>query len=112
MNNNLARERGFRGNRLILSAGTIVKASFIERVNAASNFGQQHHSAWSYNLMANPNATMELEGKIIPVTAVRLTDQEKEAIWDTLVANVPNYAVYKSRTDRNFQVYRLVQSVT
>ncbi|MGI9286706.1 MAG: nitroreductase family deazaflavin-dependent oxidoreductase [Pseudomonadales bacterium] len=77
----------------------------------ASNFGQQHHPAWSHNLMTNPNAIMELEGKTVAVTAVRLSDQEKEAIWETLVANVPNYTVYKSRTDRNLQVYRLEQSV-
>lgn len=72
----------------------------------ASNFGQQSHPAWSYNLMAHPNVTIELGDEPIPVVAVPLSDEEKEAVWDTLVANVPNYAIYKSRTERNIKVYR------
>ena len=77
----------------------------------ASNFGGEKHPAWSHNLMANPKASVERDGKTIPVQAVRLSDLEKADVWDILVASVPNYAVYKSRTDRNIKVYRLEQCI-
>jgi deazaflavin-dependent oxidoreductase (nitroreductase family) len=74
----------------------------------ASNFGGNRHPAWSYNLDANPEATMQLKSEPIAVSAERLTDADKAQIWDRLVDNIPNYAVYRERTDRNIKVYRLV----
>ena len=74
----------------------------------ASNFGGEHHPAWSYNLMANARASIQLRGKTTEVSAVQLSDEEKESVWNRLVANIPNYSVYRQRTDRNIQVYRLV----
>jgi deazaflavin-dependent oxidoreductase (nitroreductase family) len=74
----------------------------------ASNFGGGKHPAWSHNLDADPHATMQLKREPVPVLAERLSDAEKEAVWDRLVENIPNYAVYQERTDRNLKVYRLV----
>jgi deazaflavin-dependent oxidoreductase (nitroreductase family) len=73
----------------------------------ASNFGQAHHPAWSYNLAANPLASVYVDGKDIPVTAERVPDDEKERLWPRLVAVVPQFAVYVTRTDRNIRVFRL-----
>jgi len=74
----------------------------------ASNFGGETHPAWSYNLDANPNATMQIKRDPVPVRAELLSDEEKDAVWERLVENIPNYKVYKQRTDRNIKVYRLV----
>lgn len=73
----------------------------------ASNFGGERHPAWSYNLMAEPRAEMQLAKKKEPVQAELLSDEAKEAVWDKLVANIPNYSKYRSQTDRNIKVYRL-----
>jgi deazaflavin-dependent oxidoreductase (nitroreductase family) len=73
----------------------------------ASNFGGTTHPAWSYNLDADPNATMQLKSEPIPVRAKLLSDEEKNAVWQRLANNIPNYKVYKQRTDRNIKVYRL-----
>ncbi|RMF16006.1 MAG: nitroreductase family deazaflavin-dependent oxidoreductase [Candidatus Dadabacteria bacterium] len=74
----------------------------------ASNWGKEHHPAWSLNLEANPQANVQIGSEQIPVIAHRLSDDEKAAVWDRLVANVPNYGSYVERTDRNIRVYRLI----
>ena len=74
----------------------------------ASNFGGQKHPAWSHNLTANPEATVLIRGSAFEVVARQLSESEKQEKWDLLVANIPNYDVYKTRTERNFKVYQLV----
>lgn len=73
----------------------------------ASNFGGERHPAWSYNLEADADAEMDLDGDRIPIRAVRLDDDEKESVWARLCDNIPNYARYRETTDRNIKVYRL-----
>ncbi|MEM7412406.1 MAG: nitroreductase/quinone reductase family protein [Myxococcota bacterium] len=73
----------------------------------ASNFGGEHHPAWSYNLQANPEAVMHLGDQATPVYAARLSDDAKEVVWERLCLNIPNYAKYRAKTERNIQVYRL-----
>lgn len=73
----------------------------------ASNFGGQKHPGWSYNLGANPSAEVQLGARKFPVAARQLNDEEKARVWGQLVANIPNYDIYKTRTDRNIKVYRL-----
>jgi deazaflavin-dependent oxidoreductase (nitroreductase family) len=62
------------------------------------------------HLDANPQATMQIGSEPVDVTAKLLNDAEKDEVWDRLVANIPNYDVYKTRTDRNIKVYRLVST--
>ena len=76
----------------------------------ASNFGGKNHPAWAHNLDANPNATMQLKRDPIAVHAKLLDNGEKADIWERLVGNIPNYDVYRTRTDRNLKVYRLEPS--
>jgi deazaflavin-dependent oxidoreductase (nitroreductase family) len=76
-------------------------------VVVASNFGRGHHPAWSHNLLAEPQATVEVDGRTETVRAERLSDAEKAAIWPRLVAVVPQFDVYVTRTDRNIKVFRL-----
>jgi len=63
-----------------------------------SNFGQQHHPAWTGNLLANPRAR---------VVAELLTGAEAGAGWQKMVDVTPVYASYKTRTDREIRVFRL-----
>jgi len=76
-------------------------------VVVASNFGQARHPAWSHNLLAEPRATVEVDGRTETVVAERLSDARKQAIWPRLVGVVPQFAVYVTRTDRNIRVFRL-----
>ena len=76
-------------------------------VVVASNFGQEHHPAWSYNLAADPAATVEVDGVRIEVRATELSHEEKDAIWPRLDEVVPQFRTYRSRTDRDIHIYRL-----
>ena len=73
----------------------------------ASNFGKENHPAWSYNLDADPSATMQIGGEARDVKAVRLDQEGVDRIWDRLVDNIPMYRIYRTKTDRQIKVYRL-----
>ena len=72
-----------------------------------SNFGQQHHPAWTGNLLAEPRAVVVVGGKRIPVTARLLEGEESEAAYRKMVEIADTYASYRGRTDRQIRVFRL-----
>jgi deazaflavin-dependent oxidoreductase (nitroreductase family) len=73
----------------------------------ASNFGQEHHPAWSYNLLAHSDATVEHDGRTVPVVATLVADEEKDELWPRLEAVVPQFTTYRTRTDRDIRIFRL-----
>lgn len=77
-----------------------------------SNFGQQHHPAWTGNLLAQPRAKVVAGGDEVPVVAELLTGAEAEKGWQMMVEVTPVYATYKTRTDREIRVFRLTPTVT
>jgi len=72
-----------------------------------SNFGQQHHPAWTGNLKANPDALVTIGGKDVPVRAVLLEGAEAEEAYRKMVDLVDTYGEYRNRTDRQIRVFRL-----
>ncbi|WP_062645386.1 nitroreductase/quinone reductase family protein [Streptomyces maremycinicus] len=72
-----------------------------------SNFGRTGHPAWTGNLLAHPEAEISWKGTDVPVTAVRLTGEERAAVWKTLLVFWPPYATYQERVDREIRVFRL-----
>ena len=72
-----------------------------------SNFGQEHHPAWTGNLLAQPRATIITGGKTIPVTAELLEGDDAEAAYQEMVQVTAVYAAYRQRTDRSIRVFRL-----
>ncbi len=71
-----------------------------------SNFGQQHHPAWSLNLLANPEAVVAINGIEIPVTATLVTGPERDAGLARFLA-YPMYQAYRTRTDRELRLFAL-----
>lgn len=71
-----------------------------------SNFGQQHHPAWTLNLLANPEATVAINGTEIPVTAALVTGPERDAGLARFLA-YPMYQAYRTRTDRELRLFAL-----
>lgn len=72
-----------------------------------SNFGQDHHPAWTANLIAHPRAKVVSGGAEVDVVAELLTGAEAEAGWRKMVDVTAVYASYKNRTDRRIRVFRL-----
>jgi deazaflavin-dependent oxidoreductase (nitroreductase family) len=73
----------------------------------ASNFGNESHPAWSYNLMANPAASVVYEGRERQVAATLLDAESKEAVWPKLAEVWPPYDRYAERSRRDLRVFRL-----
>lgn len=72
-----------------------------------SNFGQDHHPAWTGNLLADPKAAVKLGGKDIPVNAQLLEGAEADAAYQKMNEVAGVYSIYKGRTDRTIRVFRL-----
>ena len=66
----------------------------------ASVGGSPKHPQWYHNLMATPEAEIQVRGEHIPVRARAAADDEKPRLWKILTSMWPNYDVYQSRTDR------------
>lgn len=74
----------------------------------ASNFGQEHHPAWSYNLEATPDAEVLLGTRRIPVRAKRVTEADRKRLWPAVTAVWPAYDDYVNWAGgRTIKLYRL-----
>ncbi|WP_017596378.1 nitroreductase family deazaflavin-dependent oxidoreductase [Nocardiopsis potens] len=71
-----------------------------------SNFGRENHPAWTHNLLACPEASVNYKGREIPVTGALLSPEEKAEVWGALNAMWP-YDSYASRAGREPRVFRL-----
>ncbi|MET0132140.1 MAG: nitroreductase family deazaflavin-dependent oxidoreductase [Kibdelosporangium sp.] len=73
-----------------------------------SNWGGPRHPVWTANLIANPDAAVNIRGKSHDVHAYLLSSEERAAIWPTLTRTWPVYDNYQSQTGRELRVFRLI----
>ena len=76
-------------------------------VIVASQGGAPQHPGWYFNLQANPQATVEIGHERFAMTARRVSEEEKAALWPRLVAIYAPYEAYQKRTTRPIPVVRL-----
>lgn len=72
-----------------------------------SNWGQAQHPAWSGNLLANPAATVTLDGRCIPVHATLATGAERDRLLALALRVWPAYQTYIERAGREIRIFRL-----
>jgi len=70
----------------------------------ASWGGRDEHPHWYVNLLADPEANVQVLGDLWPVTATTATPDERDAWWPRVLDAYDGYAVYESRTDREIPV--------
>lgn len=75
----------------------------------ASAMGQERHPDWSYNLLATPDAEVQLRGERVRVRASLLDDAAKARVWPAVKRTIPQMNVYEQRTSRNIRVFRLAR---
>ena len=73
----------------------------------ASNFATEKHPAWSYNLLKNPDARVQIGRESHYVRARLATDEEKKRLWPRLVRLYPPWKKYVTWTDRDFRLFAL-----
>ena len=73
-----------------------------------SNFGRQHHPAWTSNLLDDPSATVVYRGRELAVHAHLLDESDTAAAWPRLIRIWPVFDRYVERSGRDLRVFRLV----
>lgn len=80
-------------------------------VVTASNWGQQHHPAWSANLLAHDEAVVVLPGgQTVPVRAELVAGEERDRLWQLVTKMYPAYDTYVERSGRDIRVFLLTPS--
>jgi deazaflavin-dependent oxidoreductase (nitroreductase family) len=78
---------------------------------AGSAFAQGRHPAWTYNLLAHPEASISVGGRRLPVRATLIGDDERDTVWAQIEAQWPGYRGYERDSGRVVRLFRL-QRVT
>jgi deazaflavin-dependent oxidoreductase (nitroreductase family) len=107
---------GFAGAPMLLLHSTGAKSG-AERVNPmvyqalddgyavfASKAGAPTNPDWYHNLVANPEATLEVGTDTVAVTARVAEGEERERIWSKQKAAMPGFADYEQKTTRQIPV--------
>ena len=66
----------------------------------ASKGGAPGNPDWYFNLVANPEASIEIGDDVEKVTARVAGPAEREPIWERQKERYPGFADYEQRTDR------------
>ncbi len=76
----------------------------------ASYGGNDSPPAWYLNLIANPEAEVQINRETRRCRARTLPSAEREAIWPKLVAMYASYAEYQKNTSRVIPVIELTRT--
>ena len=74
----------------------------------ASAAGVDRRPAWYWNLVANPDARIEVADEILDVHSIELRDAERDAKYAEQAKRYPQYAEYQRSTSRTIPVVALV----
>jgi deazaflavin-dependent oxidoreductase (nitroreductase family) len=69
-------------------------------VIVASKGGHPRHPAWYHNLLANPDATVQIGRERRRVQARVATLEERERLWPKAIETYAGYDGYQQRTER------------
>jgi deazaflavin-dependent oxidoreductase (nitroreductase family) len=73
----------------------------------ASKAGSDHNPDWYWNLLANPEATIEVGDETIAVRATELTGAERDEKYRLQSERYPGFAGYQQKTSRLIPVIAL-----
>jgi len=76
-------------------------------VIAASKGGSDDHPQWYHNLIAHPDATIEVNNEVVPVHARETSGAERDRLWNDHVAELPEFGEYPSKTSRVIPMFVL-----
>jgi deazaflavin-dependent oxidoreductase (nitroreductase family) len=68
----------------------------------ASKGGADENPGWYYNLLANPDTTVEFATETFAVRAHEATGDEYERIWNKQKADYPTFGAYERKTAREY----------
>jgi deazaflavin-dependent oxidoreductase (nitroreductase family) len=73
-----------------------------------SNYGRPTHPAWSANLLAHPECTVEFKAAAAPYRAEQLTGEDRASAWATATDFYAGYERYRvGCAPREIRIFRL-----
>lgn len=75
-----------------------------------SNFARDSHPAWTVNLAAHPDVTVDVKGRSIRVHADRIPDDKLDETWSFIERQWPGYRGYERSSGRTLRIFRLTPS--
>ncbi len=116
-------ERGYhwRGTTILLlttvgrSSGEPRTTPLIHRIDGerwivvASKGGAPAHPSWYENLLANPEASIEVRDETVPVRASTAEGEERARLWSLMTEAWPAYDDYQANTEREIPVVVLTR---
>lgn len=78
-------------------------------VVVASKGGWPENPSWYENLLADPQASIQVKGEQIPVTASTAEGEERARLWSLMTEVWPAYDEYQGKTDREIPVVVLTR---
>ena len=73
----------------------------------ASKAGASTNPDWYHNLMAHPQATVEVGSETFEVTAIEVTGEQRDQLYARQAALYPGFADYQAKTTRRIPVIAL-----
>jgi deazaflavin-dependent oxidoreductase (nitroreductase family) len=73
----------------------------------ASANGATRNPGWYYNLAAQPDVTVDVQGRKVEVTATQLAGSERDQAWRHITAAADRFAGYQKKPDRELPILRL-----
>jgi deazaflavin-dependent oxidoreductase (nitroreductase family) len=69
--------------------------------------GLEDHPRWVLNLEASPRGWLQEKAKRWPVTARKLTGEDRAAVWPSLTSHFRLWGYFQQYSDREFSVFAL-----
>ena len=69
-----------------------------------SNWGKEYHADWYFNLLKQPQASIEVMGQVIKVNASFAEGEEYTRLWDHVTKKYPPYLEYQKMIGRNIPI--------
>lgn len=73
----------------------------------ASQGGLPKNPQWYYNLVAQPETTVQIGKNLLPVLARLATDDERDRLWPKLLDLYADFDSYQSWTERKIPIFVL-----
>lgn len=73
----------------------------------ASNNGNDSHPSWFLNLSSNPDVKVQDGDENYAATAVVLTGDQRDAVYELAKTQMDNFVGYEQKADRTIPVVRL-----
>jgi deazaflavin-dependent oxidoreductase (nitroreductase family) len=70
----------------------------------ASKGGAPANPSWFENLLAHPDAEIQVKGEVVPVSASTAEGDERARLWSLMTEVWPAYDDYQARTEREIPV--------